>query len=107
VVTIIVGGKVVPEGVVKSVAGFFILFLTSWGVATILLATSGHDPVTAGSAAIATLGNVGPGLGAVGPVENFAFFTGWQKLLMVLLMWLGRLEVYSIAALFSFAFWRR
>ena len=59
------------------------------------------------SAAIATLGNIGPGLAEVGPTCNFAFWSDWQKLVMVLLMWLGRLEVYAIAALFTAAFWRR
>ncbi|MEE8526009.1 MAG: hypothetical protein V3T72_18890 [Thermoanaerobaculia bacterium] len=56
---------------------------------------------------IACLGNIGPGLHAVGPTANFAFFSSWQKLLMVVLMWLGRLEVYAIAAVVSAVFWRR
>ncbi|MEM7483110.1 MAG: TrkH family potassium uptake protein [Acidobacteriota bacterium] len=107
VATVFVGGKAVPESVVRSVTGFFILFLSSWGVGTLLLTLGGHSLVTAGTAAIATLGNIGPGLDAVGPTQSYAFFKPWEKLLMVLLMWVGRLEVYSIAALFMFRFWRR
>jgi trk system potassium uptake protein TrkH len=106
VLTVFVGGKPLPEGVVRAVTGFFILFLTSWGLGTLLLTLEGGDLVTAGTAAIATLGNVGPGLSAVGPVENFAFFSTGSKLLMILLMLLGRLEVYAIAALFTWRFWR-
>lgn len=106
VLTVFVGGKPLPEGVVRAVAGFFILFLTSWGLGTLLLTLEGGNLVTAGTAAIATLGNVGPGLSAVGPVENFAFFSTTSKLLMILLMLLGRLEVYAIAALFTWRFWR-
>jgi trk system potassium uptake protein TrkH len=45
-------------------------------------------------------------LGAVGPTGNYAFFDFWDKGLMILLMWLGRLEIYSIAAIFTRAFWR-
>jgi trk system potassium uptake protein TrkH len=106
VISVIIGGKQVPEPVVRSVAGFFILFLTSWGLGAWLLTLGGAEPVTAATASIATLGNVGPGLEAVGPVQNYAFFSPEHKLLMVLLMWLGRLEVYSIAALFTLRFWR-
>ncbi|NIN30291.1 MAG: TrkH family potassium uptake protein, partial [Hydrogenophaga sp.] len=51
-------------------------------------------------------GNVGPGLRAVGPTANYALFAAWDKVLMVLLMWLGRLEIYAIAALFTRAFWK-
>jgi trk system potassium uptake protein TrkH len=107
VAAVFVGGKAVPEGVVRSVAGFFILYLTSWGLGTVLLSLDGPSLVTAATAAAATLGNVGPGLEAVGPVENFAFFGERDKLVMVLLMWLGRLELYSVLALFGVSFWRR
>ncbi len=107
VAAVFVGGKAVPEGVVRSVAGFFILYLTSWGLGALLLTVDGPGLVTAGTASIATLGNVGPGLEAVGPIYNYAFFSGRDKLVMVLLMWLGRLEVYSIAALATTRFWRR
>jgi len=107
VMSLMVGRKPVPEGVGRSVAGFFILYLTSWGLGTVALTVDGHSLVTAGTAAIATLGNIGPGLEAVGPVENYAFFSAGSKLVMVLLMWLGRLEVYSIVALFTLRFWRR
>jgi trk system potassium uptake protein TrkH len=108
VAAVFVGGKAVPEGVVRSVSGFFILYLTAWGLGSLLLTLGGGPSlVTAGTAAAATLGNVGPGLEAVGPVANYAFFDGRDKLLMVLLMWLGRLELYSILAVFSLRFWRR
>ena len=91
----------------RSVMGFFILYMTSWGLGAVLLTIDGNSLVTAATASIATLGNVGPGLEAVGPIENYAFFSWRDKGVMVLLMWLGRLEVYSIAALLSIRFWRR
>lgn len=107
VISILVGGKPVPNSVVTSVMGFFFLFMASWALGTLMLLSTGRGLLTAATASIATLGNVGPGLDAVGPVENFAFFSGSEKMVMVLLMWLGRLEVYSIAALFTIAFWKR
>ena len=107
VISVFVGGKPVPDQVVRSVAGFFILYLSIWAGGTILLSISGPDLVTSATASAATIGNIGPGLAAVGPTQNFAFFAPWDKALMVLLMWMGRLEIYSIAALFTLSFWRR
>jgi trk system potassium uptake protein TrkH len=108
VISVMVGRTPVPEGVVRSVAGFFILYLSTWGVGTVALTLIGGESlVTAATAAAATLGNIGPGLEAVGPVENFAFFPASSKLIMTLLMWMGRLEVYSIMALVTVRFWRR
>jgi len=106
VLSIFVGGKPVPNPVVRSVAGFFILYLSSWGLGSLCLSFGEADLVTASTAAAATLGNIGPGLGLVGPIEDYAFFGAWEKGIMVLLMWLGRLEVYSIAALATRAFWK-
>jgi trk system potassium uptake protein TrkH len=106
VLSIFVRGKRVPDSVVRSVAGFFILYLSTWGFGTLLLSISGPDLVTAATAAAATIGNIGPGLRAVGPSENYAFFGTFDKGLLVLLMWVGRLEVYSIAALFTRTFWK-
>ncbi|MEM6797194.1 MAG: potassium transporter TrkG, partial [Acidobacteriota bacterium] len=107
VISVFVGDKALPNGVVRSVIGFFILYLSSWALGSFALTLGGHDLETAASASIATLGNIGPGIAAVGPTANFAHFAGWQKVLMTLLMWIGRLEVYAIAALLTAAFWRR
>ena len=104
---ILVSKKPVPRSVVSSVTGFFILFITSWAVGALLLTGPDRSVVTAATASIACLGNIGPGLEAVGPVENFAFFSAFDKLVMVLLMLAGRLELYSIAAILTFGFWRR
>lgn len=107
VIAIFVGGKAVPGPVVRSVVGFFVLYFASWAIGVVLLTVGGLDLESSATAAIATLGSIGPGLSAVGPTMNFAFFEPWQKLVMVLLMWLGRLEVYAILSVMTFAFWRR
>lgn len=106
VLPVFVGGKRVPETVVRSVGGFFILYISIWAVGALVLSIGGPDLITTATASAATLGNIGPGLRAVGPTANFAFFGSFDKLLMVLLMWIGRLEVYAIAALFMRSFWR-
>ena len=58
-------------------------------------------------AVAATLGNIGPGLGDVGPTCNFAFMIGAEKWLLVLLMLIGRLELYTVLVLLMPATWRR
>jgi trk system potassium uptake protein TrkH len=103
---IFVSGKRVPDSVVHAVAGFFILYLSTWAVGALLLSIGGPDIVTAATASAVTIGNIGPGLGAVGPTQNFAFFGPFDKSLMVMLMWLGRLEIYSMAAIFMRSFWK-
>lgn len=107
IIAVFVGGKAVPESVVRSVMGFFFLYFAGWGIGTLLLTVGSPDLETAAGASIATLGNIGPGLSMVGPSGNFAFFASWQKLVMVVLMWLGRLEVYALVALMTVTFWRR
>jgi len=59
------------------------------------------------SVAIATLGNVGPGFGVVGPINSFEPFSGVSKLYMIFLMWIGRLEVLSVLVIFTPSFWLR
>ena len=106
VLAVFVSGKAVPDSVVRSVAGFFILYLSAWALGALLLSLGEPDLITAATASAASIGNIGPGLSLVGPTQNFAAFNAAEKGLMVLLMWLGRLEVYSIAALFTRAYWR-
>ena len=107
VIAIVVGRTVVPEESVRSVVALLLLWVLAWGVGAILLSVGDVGILTAATASIATLSNVGPGLASVGPSESFAFFAPWQKLLMVGLMWLGRLEFFALLALLQPSFWRR
>jgi trk system potassium uptake protein TrkH len=62
---------------------------------------------TAFSASVATLSNIGPGLGKVGPSQNYAWMAPWSKLLLAMSMLLGRLEVFTVIVLIHPRFWRR
>ena len=106
VTRIFVGDRPVPNSVANTVAGFFILYLTTWAIGAVLLSIGSPDLVTSVTASAATIGNIGPGLGAVGPTDNFAFWSGGHKVLMVVLMLAGRLEMYSFAALITRSFWK-
>jgi trk system potassium uptake protein TrkH len=107
VIAVALGNESVPEDSVRSVVALFFLWVAAWGIGALLLSVGDVDIVTAGTASIATLSNVGPGLGLVGPTGDFAFFSAWQKLVMIFLMWLGRLEFFALLALLSPRFWTR
>jgi len=101
-----VGDQVVPESSARAVTSLLLLWTLGWGGGALLLAVGDTDIVTAATASLATVSNIGPGLSAVGPTENFAFFAGWQKIVMVFLMWLGRLEFFAVVALLLPRFWK-
>jgi len=65
------------------------------------------DYTTAATASLATLCTIGPGLGHVGSVEHYGWFSAPSKIIMSLFMALGRLELFAIIVLFSPRFWRR
>ncbi|MFU8888555.1 MAG: TrkH family potassium uptake protein [Trueperaceae bacterium] len=101
------GARVVPEDVQRSVAAFITLYLSLFALSTVALVLLGEDFTTAFSAAIACLGNIGPGLGAVGPMENFAGLHPAAKAVLIFCMYAGRLEVVTVFALVTRAWWRR
>jgi trk system potassium uptake protein TrkH len=107
VIAVFVGGRAVPEDSVRGVVGLLLLWMVAWGTGTLLLSVGDTGVVTAATGSLATLSNIGPGLASVGPNESFAFFAPWQKLVMVGLMWFGRLECFALLALLQPQFWRR
>jgi trk system potassium uptake protein TrkH len=98
------GGNVIDEDAIKGVIAFTLLYLVLLGVAAVLLALdsarTGTDlsVLEAFSASLATIGNIGPGFGRLGPFGSYLFFPDTSKLLMTLLMWVGRLEIVPILA---------
>jgi len=102
-----IAGKSVPEDVVRSVLGFLALYMGLFAISAILLAGTGVDFVTAFGAIAATMGNIGPGFGMVGPVENFAMIPDMGKWLLIWCMLLGRLEIYTVIILLVPEFWRK
>lgn len=95
VLPIIVGGRVMPEELCRSLAVFFFIYIIIFVLLTIPLAYTGLDLLTAVSAVAASLGNVGPGLGALGPAYTYAFLHPAIKLELAFAMWIGRLEIYA------------
>lgn len=107
VVQVKFGKSVVSDDVISSIWGFFLLWLMLFVVGTLLVAATGVDLITSFSATLASFGNVGPGLGSVGPTENYAHLPELAKIVLAFCMLLGRLEIYTVLILFVPEFWRR
>jgi trk system potassium uptake protein len=107
VLPVIYNGKPVKEKLVYNILAFFFVFLFTFLISTILLSLQGYDFETAIGASIGCLGNIGPGIGRVGPMGNYEFFNGATKFFLSFLMLAGRLEIFTFFILFSPAFWRR
>jgi len=102
-----VDGQRVTYDTLGVISGFAFLFILSNSILTAYLYTRGYDLMTSLSAAIAMIGNIGPGFARVGAVENYHFFSHIDKFVMSFFMVLGRLEFYTVVMLFSRTFWRK
>ena len=101
-------GRPVSEAVLSSVMAFFMMFMVSLAVLSVLLALTGLDMITSISGAATALANVGPGLGAeIGPSGTFKNINDTAKWLLIAGMLIGRLELMSVYVLFTISFWRR
>ena len=93
------GGRTIPEDVVRSVLGFMGLYVGLFAFSSVLMAGMGLDFTTAISSVAAAIGNIGPGLGTVGPVDNYAHIPYLGKWVLLGCMLLGRLEIYTVIIL--------
>ncbi|MFZ9285533.1 MAG: TrkH family potassium uptake protein [Burkholderiaceae bacterium] len=101
------GGSNVPVTVTAAVMAYMLIYGASTVGLTFLLLLSGLDLVTAFSAVIACVNNIGPGLGQVGPASNFGVLNDFQTWVCTFAMLLGRLELLSVMVLFTAQFWRK
>ena len=106
------GDTVVDEEVVRAVMAFTLLYFVLYGVASVFFILDGLrvgyelSVLEAISASLATIGNIGPGFGSLGPFGNYLKFPAETKLVMVFLMLLGRLEIVPVLSIFTGVFWR-
>jgi trk system potassium uptake protein len=101
------GGKTIPEEVVRSMIGFLALYLGLFAAGILLVAWTGVDFTTSIASVAATLGNIGPGFGLVGPTQNFALLPEAAKWVLIGCMLLGRLEIYTVLILIVPEFYRK
>ena len=100
-------GRTVSEDVLSSVMSFFVMFIVTLGVVSVLLGTTGLDFITSVSGAAAAIANIGPGLGPViGPAGNFGSLNDTAKWILSAAMLIGRLELMAVFVIFTAKFWR-
>ncbi|MCL6612301.1 MAG: TrkH family potassium uptake protein [Peptococcaceae bacterium] len=106
VIPVRVGNSILPQEVLDNVQTFFFIYILILGASVIFVTALGVDLVSAVSAVAATLGNVGPGFGLVGPMTNYFSLPAAAKVLLSLCMLVGRLEIYTVMVILSARFWR-
>ncbi len=103
-----IGERIVPETVRIAVLGLFAAWIGVFGIATFIVALQDElTPLSAATAVATTLNDVGPGLGQVGATESFEIVDPLGRFVLTVCMLLGRLEIFTVLALLSPAFWRR
>ncbi|SFM63344.1 TrkH family potassium uptake protein [Thermodesulforhabdus norvegica] len=100
-------GQQVSQDVLNSVLGFFVLYMLLYCLGVLLVAATGVDILTSFASVAATIGNIGPGLGTVGPTENYFHMPYFAKGVLTFCMILGRLEIFTVIVLFVPEFWRK
>jgi trk system potassium uptake protein TrkH len=100
------GGRVVPEHILRDVQVFMLFYLLTFAVTATVTVALGADLMTGITASIACLGNIGPGFNDVGPMASFGPLHPVSKIVLTLAMWIGRLEVITVLVLFRLEPWR-
>jgi len=95
-----VGGRPVPRDTMRQITGFFVAYVTIFSIVAIVTGVIENDFNVGLTGTIATLGNIGPGFGVLGPMETFGTLSTSTKLLFLFTMWVGRLEVMTVLVLF-------
>jgi Trk-type K+ transport systems, membrane components len=101
------GGRVVGEEALRQVSVFVFLYTLLFGVGAVIIALLEEDFVVAFTASAQAIGNIGPGLGEVGPFGSYAGLHPLSKVVLILQMWAGRIEILPVVLLFSPELWRR
>ncbi len=107
VITIRIGGKNVKDNTVWNICVFLLIFVILFAAGSLVMTAFTPDLGTAVSSVIACLGNIGPGLNAVGATENYAAIPNPGKILLIFFMLAGRLELYTVLVIFLPSFWRK
>jgi trk system potassium uptake protein TrkH len=106
VVPVRFSNKILSPQIVSNILAFIVLYMSIFILGTAVMSAFGLDFKSAMGAVISTLGNIGPGIGEVGPADNFANIPAGGKWFLSFLMLIGRLELFTVLVLFAPAFWK-
>jgi len=106
VIPVRINGRPVPQTLVNNVLAFFLIYILIFAGGSLVMSLMGLDFQSAIGSVAATLGNIGPGIGMVGPVLNYSQIPEGGKWFLSFLMLLGRLELFTVLILFTRSFWK-
>ena len=106
VIPLRISGKTVPEQTIRNVVAFFVLYIVIFVNGALVMSLMGLDFPSAMGAVAATLGCIGPGIGIVGPVNNYAAIPAPGEWFLCFMMVLGRLELFTVLVILTPSFWR-
>lgn len=100
-------GKAVNHDIMRTTSMYLVLYIGVFAISFLLVSIDNMDFTTSFTAVAANLNNTGPGLGAVGPVGNYADFSILSKIVFIFDMLAGRLEIYPLLLLFAPSAWKK
>ncbi|MEX0661802.1 MAG: potassium transporter TrkG [Balneolaceae bacterium] len=106
VIPVRVGNRVIESSILKTILGFFVVYFLIFMVGAVIMSFMGFDFMSAMGASIASLGNIGPGWGDFGPTDNYAGIPFIGKWVLLILMMIGRLELFTVLVIFTPWFWK-
>lgn len=107
VIPVRLNGKTVPQSIIFNVLAFFLIYALIFAFGSLFMSMLGLDFESSIGSVAATLGNIGPGIGSVGPISNYSTIPDIGKWFLSFLMLLGRLELFTVLVLFSRVFWKK
>ncbi len=102
-----IDGNRIKKDIVYAISGFVFLYLFLIIITTIVVAFGGYDIITSLTTSLATVGNIGPGFGKIGPTQNYQHFPDLIKWFLSFAMMAGRLELYTVLVIFTRQFWKK
>ncbi|MFW5793703.1 MAG: TrkH family potassium uptake protein [Bacteroidota bacterium] len=107
IIPVRINKKTIPQEINQNFLAFFLIYIMLFVAGTLLMTIFDLDFASAAGASAATIGNIGPGIGSVGPLENYAHIPDAGKWILSFLMLIGRLELFTVLLLFSPSFWKK
>lgn len=104
--SITINNKIIKEDKIHSILSFIVIYILIFIIGGLAIMFTGQNAATSFSASITCMGGIGPGLGTIGPASNFAHLSDVAKIILPILMIIGRLEVLSFLVIFTPSFWK-
>tara|TARA_B100001750_G_C15409503_1_gene546986 strand:+ start:259 stop:972 length:714 start_codon:yes stop_codon:yes gene_type:complete len=101
-----IGKSVIEDDIVRSTLGFYLFYILIFGLCALAVSMNGIDLISSLAISASSIGNIGPGLGIIGPSSNWASLNDPTKYLATFCMLLGRLEIFTVLILFSRTYWK-